>query len=143
MNDYKYLIVKSDALPPVYKNVLYVKELLTRGEATSTSEAIRKAGISRSAYYKYKDSVFAYTGTEENNTLNLSVVLSDNAGKLSALTAFLYEIGANILTVNQSHPVGGKATVAITMRTDNIKTPLSELPDFIKTVDGVLSVKIV
>lgn len=143
MDDYKYLIVKSDALPSVFKNVLLVKEILSRGEVASTSEAIRKAGISRSAYYKYKDSVFAYTGTEENSTLSLSVVLSDNAGILSALTAFLYKIGANILTVNQSHPVDGTATVTIAMRTDNIRTPLSELPDLLKTVDGVLSVNII
>lgn len=143
MNDYKFLLVKSDALPSVYKNVLIVKEMLARGEAANISEAIRKTGISRSAYYKYKDCVFAYSGNEENQTLSLSVVLSDDAGKLSALTAFLYEIGANILTVNQSHPVDGAAAVTITLRTDNIEAPLSGLPDMIKAINGVVSVKII
>lgn len=142
MNKHQFLLVKSDALPCVYKNVLIVKEMLAKGEASSISEAIRKTGISRSAYYKYKDCVFGYSGETHNSTLNLSVVLSDNAGKLSALTAFLYEIGANILTVNQSHPVDGTAIVSITMRTGNIAVPLSELPEMIKAVDGVISVKI-
>ncbi len=141
MTDYQFLLIKTDALPPVYKNVLSVKEMLAKGEASNISEAIKKAGISRSAYYKYKDCVFGYSGEKDNKTMTLSVVLSDNAGKLSALTAFLYEIGANILTVNQSHPVDGTAVVNISLRTENVDIPLSQLPEKIKTVDGVISVK--
>ena len=141
MTDYQYLLVKSEALPPVFKNVLFVKEMLARGEAANISDAIKKAGISRSAYYKYRDCVFSYNGENDESTLSLNIVLSDNAGKLSNLTAFLYEVGANILTVNQSLPVDGTAAVSIMFKTDNITVELSKLPEMIKKIDGVISVK--
>lgn len=140
MTDYQYLLVKSEALPPVFKNVLFVKEMLARGEASNISEAIKKAGISRSAYYKYRDCVFSYSGENDGSTMSLNIVLSDNAGKLSNLTAFLYEVGANILTVNQSLPVDGTAAVSIMFKTDNITVELSKLPELIKKIDGVISV---
>ncbi len=141
MTDYQYLLVKSEALPPVFKNVLFVKEMLARGEAANVSEAIKKAGISRSAYYKYRDCVFSYSGENDESTMSLNIVLSNNAGKLSNLTAFLYEVGANILTVNQSLPVDGTAAVSIMFKTDNITVELSKLPEMIKKIDGVISVK--
>ena len=141
MTDYQYLLVKSEALPPVFKNVLIVKEMLALGEASSVSDAIKKVGISRSAYYKYRDCVFSYNGEGDSNTMALNIVLSNNAGKLSNLTAFLYEVGANILTVNQSFPVDGTAAVSIMFKTDNVTMELSKLPEMIKKIDGVISVK--
>lgn len=141
MTDYDLLLVKSEALPAVFKNVLIVKEMLARGEAASISEAIKKAGVSRSAYYKYKDCVFSYSGENDGSTMSLNIVLSNNAGKLSNLTAFLYKVGANILTVNQSLPVDGTAAVSIMFKTDNLTVELSKLPQMIKSIDGVISVK--
>ena len=141
LTDYDLLLVKSEALPAVFKNVLIVKEMLARGEAASISEAIKKAGVSRSAYYKYKDCVFSYSGENDGSTMWLNIVLSNNAGKLSNLTAFLYKVGANILTVNQSLPVDGTAAVSIMFKTDNLTVELSKLPQMIKSIDGVISVK--
>ncbi len=95
----RYLLINPRVLPPVFENVIRAKELLSLGKATSAAQAAKMAGISRSAFYKYKDFVFKYSAGNVS-TINLSAVLSDRAGVFSALTAALYRCGANIITLN-------------------------------------------
>ena len=135
-----YILVNSKVLPPVFKNVIKAKELLLAGKAKSATVASKTAGISRSAFYKYKDYVFKYE-TDSKNEVTLSAVLSDRAGVLSAMTAALYSFGANIITVNQHAPSGGTAAVSITVRTDNAKVSVSDLVEYLKSVDGIVSIK--
>ena len=135
-----YYLVNSKILPSVYGGVLKAKALLAEGKAPNTSKAVQMAGISRSAFYKYKDYIFKYDGNDKN-TVNLFAVLSDKAGVFSALTATLYQYGANILTVNQSVPVDGTADVRLTVKTDNIKLSLNELLTELKKVNGIVSIK--
>ncbi len=137
-----FYLVNSKILPDVVKGVLYAKELLASGKATNTSQAVKMADVSRSAFYKYKDYVFRYDN-KDKNTLNLSAVLSDRAGVFSALTTSLYESGANIITVNQGLPVDGAATASLTVRTDSIKITVNALLNKLKSVDGVISVKVI
>lgn len=134
-----YLLINSKILPPIFNSVLQAKEMLANGTAPNASQAAKMAGISRSAFYKYKDYVFAYD--KDSNCINLSVVLSDKAGVFSAMTAILYKNGANIITVNQSTPVNGSATVTLTIRTNDVNVTLDSLFQQLLTVDGVLSVK--
>ena len=143
MKEYDMLLVKASALPDVYSKVLYAKELLEDKVVSSISAAVQKAGISRSAFYKYKDQVFIYHRQETKNTITISAHLSDRAGVFSALTARLFEKGANILTINQNHPVDSVAAVTISIRTDNISIPIEELIDHLKKIDGVISIKII
>lgn len=138
-NDY-YMLVSSKVLPPVFKGVIRAKELLATGEAPNASKAVKLAGISRSAFYKYKDYVFTYE-TEDRHEATFNAVLSDRAGVLSAMTAMLYSYGANIITVNQSAPKDGTAAVSITVRTDNTKISVSDLAKQLKSVDGIISIK--
>ena len=135
-----YLLVNSKVLPPVFKSVIKAKELLSKGEVQSTSEAVRRVGVSRSAFYKYKDYVYRYE-TPDLHELKINALLFDRAGVLSALTGALSSHGANIITVNQSAPKGGQAAVSITARTDNTKIAVSELIEKLKSVDGVVSVE--
>ncbi len=135
-----YLLVNSGVLPDVFKGVVVAKELISSGKATNVSKAVKAAGISRSAYYKYKDNVFKYE-TEDRHELTLGAVLSDRSGVFSAMTAVLSSYGANILTVNQEKPMGGTAAVTITVRTDNTKISVSELLSRLKTVDGIISIR--
>ena len=84
MSGIKYLLVEQSILPEVYTKVLAAKSLLASGEAASASAAAKMAGISRSAYYKYKDKIFEYSGDNED-TATINAKLTDNAGLLSSV----------------------------------------------------------
>ena len=142
MNKGNYLVVNSDLLPPVFSGVIKAKKLLAEGIATNTSQAARMAGISRSAFYKYRDYVFEFEDVN-HSTVNLSAVLTDRVGVFSKLTSVLYENGANIITVTQGLPVNGTAAVSLTVGTDNVKISLDELLSKLKSADGIISVKAV
>lgn len=138
-NDF-YMLISSKVLPPVFKSVIKAKQLLSSGQAANASKAARQAGISRSAFYKYKDYVFKYE-TEDKHEITLNAVLNDRAGVLSAMTSALYSYGANIITVNQNAPSGGTASVSITIRTDDTNMSVSDLVKHLKSVDGIVSIK--
>lgn len=140
MEEDRYLLVSPKVLPPVFENVILAKELLASGKAASAAQAAKLAGISRSAFYKYKDYVFKYSGTA-GNTLNFNALLSDRAGVFSALTAELYSCGANIITVSQGMPENGTANVSLTVSTDGSDISSDELISRLLKIDGVISIK--
>ncbi len=137
-----YLLVNTKVLPSVYKGVIKAKKLLSSGEASNASQAVKMANISRSAFYKYKDCVFEYED-DNKNTINFSALLADKAGVFSAMTAVLYNYGANIITVNQGTPVDNVARVSLTVRTDDLNISVDELISKLKDVDGIISIKAV
>lgn len=136
-----FLVVNSKVLPAVYKNVLKAKTLLAEGKAPNASQAVKAVGISRSAFYKYKDYVFEYQSDTNNRTIHLNAVLYDRAGVFSAMTTMLYKRGVNIITVNQSMPTNGTATVSLTISIGAIKISLDELLQEMRSVEGIISVK--
>lgn len=110
------VVVRKDVLPPVILKVLEVKRLLARGEEKSSAAACKRIGISRSAYYKYKDSVFTYDEKDARRIMSVSAVLKDEPGVLSGFISAIHALGGNILTVNQNIPIDGAASVTVTMR---------------------------
>ena len=107
MDEHKFILLESSVVPDVFIKVLEAKRLLAEGEAKSATQAAKTAGISRSAFYKYKDSVFSYGKGSGGSILTVSATLKDRAGVLSGLLLEFYKAGANILTVNQNIPTGG------------------------------------
>ena len=107
----------------------------------SVSQAVKMAGISRSAYYKYKDKIFEYSEQGED-TATINAKLIDNAGVLSSVMSELYLLGANVLSVNQSIPVNNVADVSITVSIANTSITDGELVEKIQNVSGVKSVSI-
>lgn len=142
MSKVKYYLVNADILPEVYSRVIKAKSLIASGEAQNASQAVKMAGISRSAYYKYKDAIFEYHGEGSDETATINAMLKDNAGVLSALMSELYKAGANVLSVNQSVPVNSVASVSVTIRVMDMTLSMQELIENIKKVDGVNSVDI-
>ncbi|MFI3207130.1 MAG: ACT domain-containing protein [Clostridia bacterium] len=139
--DEKYLIIEKSVLPDIYQKVLLVNNMLQKGEADNTSEATKKAGISRSVYYKYKDSVFSYKKRETSEVLTVQVTLLDKPGVLVNLLTAFYKVNANILTVNQNIPVRGKAFVSLSAKIENITVELDELLSIIKNIDGLVKIE--
>ncbi len=139
----RYLLVESSALPEVFLRVVEAKQILLSGRAKSINEAARIAGVSRSAYYKYKDSIFPFNEHVGGRILTLHTMLRDEAGILSKLTNALYHAGANIMTVNQNIPVNGLAPVTVTARADGMSLTVEELLGQLRTLDGIESLEVV
>lgn len=137
------VVVSSDVLPEIISKVLDAKRMLARGDARNSSDACRAVGISRSAYYKYKDSVFTYEERLTNKIISLYLTLCDEKGVLSAVLSKLYEHNVNILTVNQNIPVDDVATVTVSFRFEENSISTSLLQDQLRAIAGVVSVKII
>ncbi len=136
------IVADANVLPDVFSKVLEVKKLIAQKGEKSFASACKRVGISRSAYYKYKDSVFPYEELFTRKIVNLYLLLSDSPGVLSSALVFLHNLNANILTVNQSIPIDGAAAVNISLRlTDDSDDELDSL-SLISELEGVLEVKI-
>ena len=141
MNQAKLLLVSADALPEVFRRVVEAKQYLMSGAAANTSEAARMAGISRSAYYKYKDSVYPYQSKGASRLVTIHAVLEDRPGVLMALISSFYDAGANILTVNQNIPVDAVAVATISIQIHKGRADIEEILKSVSGIYGVVSVK--
>ena len=108
----KYYIVEASALPEVFRKVAEARRMLETGEAVTVNEAVKRTGISRSAYYKYKDMITMLRDMNRG-VVTFQLALRDEAGILSAILTIFARQGANILTINQSIPRDGIASVSL------------------------------
>ena len=133
------IIVEADLLPEVLLKVIEAKKLLSQGKAKNSSEAARMAGISRSAYYKYKDGIAVYDEEQERRLVTYYLTLMDVPGVLSNVLAELSKYGANVLTINQNIPVDGAAPVTISFATRGLRTDEHSLREALRAIDGVIN----
>ena len=144
MQDIRQLVVvDSKVLPEVYMKVLEAKRMIARGDAKSSVEACKSVGISRSAYYKYRDCVFLYEEKLTHKIISLYAVLKDEPGVLSSILSRIYELGSNILTVNQNIPIDSVATVTISFRFDSDSIGIKMLKTKLSEINGVVDIKII
>lgn len=138
----QFIVVDSSVLPEVISKVLAVKKLLANKEEKSSASACKRMEISRSAYYKYRDCVFTYEEKLTQKILTLYTLLMDQPGVLSSVLVTLHKSSANILTVNQSIPVDGVATVTISLCMNGGERDVYQLKSELAALDGVVEVKL-
>ena len=138
----KYYIIESCALPEVFLKVAEAKRLLDTGEASSVNEATRRAEISRSAFYKYRDSILPFQNLMAGRIITFQMTLHDEAGNLSSLLTIFAQWGANILTINQTIPTNGCAAVTISAETNNLRISLEELLRHLNSKPGIIRAEI-
>ena len=138
----KYYIVAAEALPEVFLKVAEAKRMLQTGEADTVGEATRLAGISRSAFYKYKDAVQPFNDMKTGHVITFYAMLKNNPGVLSHVLSIFSASGANILTINQSIPVNGCAAVTISAETSELQESLEALIAEVSGTYGVVKFEI-
>lgn len=138
----KYLIVRADMLPEVFLKVVKAKEMLETGESGTVADAVARAGISRSAFYKYKDAVSPFHDMKRGRIITLHVILRDKTGSLSSLLTVFAEARVNILTINQSIPINGTGVVTITAELDNMTVDNEEFLSRLENSSGVIKVEV-
>ncbi len=138
----KYYIVLADALPEVFVKVAEAKRMLRLGEVKTIGEAAAAVGISRSAFYKYKDAVHPFQNMKAGQILTFYALLKDSPGVLSEYLSIFANSGANILTINQGIPTNGCAGVTISAETGDMEETVDDMIARISAAPGVLKFEI-
>ncbi len=138
----KYFLVEAQMLPEIFLKVMDAKELLKAGEAATVAEAVERVGISRSAFYKYKDAINPFQDMKRGHITTFHVMLRDRMGVLSSVLAVFAQSGANILTINQSIPTNGAANVTISAETAGMELSMEELMSQVQSTKGVIKIEI-
>ncbi len=127
----EYYVVKKKAVPEVLLHVVEAKRLLETGSVSSVHQAVEQVGISRSSFYKYKDDIFLFHDTAQGMTITLTFQMDDQPGLLSDVLKTIAGFGANILTIHQSIPINGIASLSLSIQvlptTGNVSDLLADL----------------
>lgn len=133
----RYYLVHHDILPDALLKTMQAKELLTRGEAKTIHKAVETVGLSRSAYYKYKDGIHALERMDRERIVTISMDLHHRSGILSKVLALVASFEGNVLTINQTIPLQGMANVVISVDTSNMGEQILPLVEALHRQEGV------
>ena len=138
----KYFVVKQKAVPEVLLKVVEAKKLLESERVITVQEATDRVGISRSSFYKYKDDIFPFYDNAKGKTITLVMQMDDEPGLLSDLLHIVAVYHANILTIHQSIPVNGVATLTLSVEVLESTGNVSRMVEDMEEKHGVHYVKI-
>ena len=139
----KRYIVDERILPEAILKTAQTKELLAKYPTLTINEAVRRVGLSRSAFYKYREGIFPFYEAIKEKIITIQVNLDHKSGVLSHCLNVVAQTGANILTINQNIPIQGIARVTISFESQDGYKDLEELLEMLYEIDGVLSVELI
>ena len=139
---HKYYIVEASALPEVFVKVAEAKRLLSTGEASTVNEATKMTDISRSAFYKYRDSVLPFQNMMTGRVITFQFLVHDRPGLLANMLDVFPECNANIQTINSIVPVNGTAVLTISAETMDLTVSLEEMLRRLRAFHGVIKAEV-
>jgi chorismate mutase len=139
----RYYLIREDILPEGVLKTVQAKELLARGEVKTIHDAVELVGLSRSAFYKYKDGIHSFSKLERNRIVTISMDLEHRAGILSRVLAMIANLEGNVLTIHQTIPLQGMANVVISVETSTMGESIRSLLDQLQAQDGVKRANII
>ncbi|AOM82473.1 ACT domain-containing protein [Salisediminibacterium beveridgei] len=139
----QFYLVREDMLPEAMLRTVEAKRMLENDPRLRINEVVRDAGLSRSAFYKYKDGVFPFSTMMKEKIITLTVHLEDQSGALSKLLSLVAETGANVLTINQTIPLQGRATITLTIETAAMTGDVTVLLRKLQRLEPVFKVELI
>ena len=137
-----YFVVKKRALPEVLLKVVEVNRLLESQKVMSVQEAVDRVGISRSSYYKYKEDIFPFHDSTQGTTYTLACRMDDEPGLLSDVLRVVADFDANVLTIHQTIPINGTATLSLSIQMLDMEGDVSRMVTEMEKKSGVHNVKV-
>ena len=138
----KYFVVKQKAIPEVLLKVVEAKRLLESEKVLTIQEAVDAVGISRSSFYKYKDDIFPFHDNSQGTTITLTFQMDDELGILSDVLKIIAEYHGNILTIHQSIPINGIASLTLSIQVLQTTGDISRMIEQLEGQTSVHHVKI-
>lgn len=141
-NDTGYFVVRKKAVPEVLLKVVEAKRLIESEKVPTIQEAVDAVGISRSSFYKYKDDIFEFHENAKGTTVTLTFQMEDKPGILSDVLKIVARSGANILTIHQSIPIGGVASLTLSIQILETTQDSAGMLEQMERVPGVHHIKV-
>ncbi|MDQ0269896.1 ACT domain-containing protein [Cytobacillus purgationiresistens] len=141
-SDKKFFLVREDVLPEAMKKTLDAKEMIERGKAESVWDAVQKVDLSRSAFYKYRDTVFPFHTVVKERIISLFFHLEDRSGTLSQLLGVVASSGCNVLTIHQTIPLLGRANVTLSLNVADMAVDIDDLLTNLRKLEFVDKVEV-
>lgn len=138
-----FYLVSKEIIPEAILKTAMAKEILQRGEAFTVNEAVEKVGLSRSAFYKYRDGVFPFYETGKEKIITLSLILEHKPGVLSDVLNLVAAMKGNVLTINQGLPLQNLANTTLSIETRELEDEPAALISKLRSLRGVKKVEIV
>ena len=138
----KYYIIEASALPEIFLKVAEAKRILSTGEVSTVNEATKRMGISRSAFYKYRDAILPFQNMMKGRIITFQLMLHDEPGVLSALLMVYAKRQANVLTINSIIPTNGHALVTISADTSELTISLEDLLHNLSLAPNVIKAEV-
>ena len=138
----QYYVLKEKAVPEVLLKVVEAKRLIDSGKIASVQEATESVGISRSSFYKYKDDIFPFHEEARGKTITFIIQMDDEPGLLSAVLRAIAQFHGNILTIHQSIPMNGIASLTLSVAISAVEGDAAAMMDNIEHINGVHYLKI-
>jgi len=138
----RFYLIREDILPEAILKTVQAKEMLARGDALTVNQAVESTGISRSAFYKYRDGILPYIKEDSERVTSLTLLLEHRSGVLSTVLNTVAAMKGNIDSINQSMPVQGVAVATMTINTTHIKD-MAALVEQLQKQEGVKRVEVV
>ena len=138
----QYFVVKKKAVPELLLKVVEAKSLLESEKVPTVQDAVDAVGISRSSFYKYKDDIFRFHDSSQGTTITLTFQMDDEPGILSDVLKMIAECHANILTIHQSIPINGVASLSLSIQVLPTTGDISDSIERMGSKQGVHHVKI-
>ncbi len=139
----KYFVVNTNVLPEIFLKVVEVNKYLDENPSVSVSDAINKIGISRSAYYKYCNSVFTFADLENGKRITLLVATHNKVGVLSKVVTTIAKFNGDLLTINQDIPMNGRALTTMTIDIQSLNGTFDEMIEKLNKLKDVISIDLV
>lgn len=139
----RYYLVREDILPEAVVKTMQVKQLLAAGEVKTVHEAAERVGLSRSAFYKYKDGIHLVNQLEKERIVTISIDLEHESGMLSQVLSLVAACGGNVLTIHQSLPLQGRANVVISVEISHVTEEIGEMLEQLENLHGVKRTRLI
>ena len=141
-NRNEFYIVAADVLPEALKKTAQIKALLSPNSNLTINEAADKVGLSRSAFYKYRESIFSYNKMNKERIVTLIVTAADEISVLAECLQIITEMDGQILTVNRGLPIQDTSKATLVIDTKNMKQEIETLVEKLYEIAQVREIEI-
>ena len=139
----KFYLIRADILPESIAKTIEAKKMLESGEVDTVNEAVDRVGLSRSAFYKYKDGIYPFNAMMSEKIMTITFLLEHTSGYLSKVLTFVADQGGNVLTINQTIPLQGIATISMSVDMAQLRVSSTEFLENLQQIPGVRKAMIV